>query len=378
MAQVSLIRCSSYELGVVEAAWRDCLAPFADHHFVHPGQRVALKVNLLQAQPPEKGMTTHPAVVSAAAKWVREQGATPVIVDSPGGLYTAKMLSTLYEATGMMEVAARTGAELNYDLSLSRVDCPQARALRTLDIVGAVAHADAVINLPKLKTHGLLQLTAAVKNLFGVVPGLIKGAYHARFPSVERFSTMLVDIVEYVRPVLNVVDAVVAMEGDGPSTGTLRQVGLLIAGGDAYAVDVVCADVIGMSPGSVQSIAAAARRGLSGVRVEDIELHGPSLSEVRVAPFRLPSTGTHRTRMIPDRVPSWLTSQLLAQPRAGANCTGCGVCVASCPVGAITLVNGRAVTDLRDCVHCYCCQELCPVGAVELRQTLLGRLVNLI
>lgn len=339
---------------------------------------MALKVNLLQSQPPEKGMTTHPAVVSAVAKWVRDQGATPVITDSPGGLVTTRHLRTLYETTGMSEVADRTGAELNYDLSTLRVDCPEGRALHSLDIAAAVAGADAVINLPKLKTHGLLQLTCAVKNLFGVVPGLIKGAYHARFPSIEQFSAMLVDIVGYVRPVLNVVDAVVAMEGDGPSAGTLREVGLLVTGSDAFAVDVVCAKLAGMEPQSVQTIAAAMRRGLSSGQVGDVELSGSELSEVRVAPFRLPSTGTRVTRAIPSRVPQWLVNELLARPGAGPNCTGCGTCVTGCPAGAISIVDGHAITDLKSCVHCYCCHELCPERAVELRHTLLGRLVNLV
>lgn len=378
MAKVSVVRCSSYDLDVVEAAFRNGLAALGDNKFVSAGQRVALKANLLQAQVPERGMTTHPAVVHAVARWVREQGATPVIVDSPGGPYTGRQLRKLYETTGMMQVADQTGAELNYDLSGLRVQCPEGRVLRSLDIAAAVAGADAVINLPKLKTHGLLQLTCAVKNLFGVVPGLIKGAYHARFPSIEQFSAMLVDIVAHVRPVLNVVDAVVGMEGDGPSAGTLRQVGLMVTGSDTFAVDLVCAHLVGMNPEEVQTIAAAVRRGLSSGRVGDVEIVGSELSEVRVAAFRPPSTGTRVTRVLPSRVPSWLVNQLLAQPGAGHGCTGCGVCVTGCPVGAIRIIDGRAITDLRDCVHCYCCHELCPERAVELHHTLLGRLVNLI
>lgn len=337
---------------------------------------MVLKPNLLQAQPPERGITTHPVVVAAVARWVRSTGATPVIVDSPGGLLNTRVLRKVYQATGMLAVAEETGALLNHDVSAVRVSLSGGKATQTLDALRAVEEADAIINLPKLKTHGLLQLTGAVKNLFGTVPGVTKGAYHARFPAVERFSAMLLDILGYYAPVLTVMDAVVAMEGDGPSGGDLRQVGLLLVSTDAVAVDLLATTVIGMPLASVPTMAAAVRRGLTSGRVEDVEVLGAALQDVRVKDFKRAATGTERARMIPASVPAWITNQLLARPQAGVRCIACGTCVRNCPAQAITIVSQRARMDLDRCIRCYCCHELCPVDAVELHSSPLARLLN--
>jgi uncharacterized protein (DUF362 family)/Pyruvate/2-oxoacid:ferredoxin oxidoreductase delta subunit len=378
MSRVYIARCPDYEPRNVEAALQASLqALLGGQPLLRPGQRVILKANLLQAQPPEKAITTHPTLVAAVAKWVRNAGAIPIIADSPGGLFNTRVLRQVYDATGMTAAAAESGAILNYDVGTRRVSCPAGRATKTLDALRAVVEADAIISLPKLKTHGLVQFTGATKNLFGTVPGIIKTTYHARFPMADSFSAMLIDILTYYKPVLTIMDAVVGMEGDGPSAGNPRHIGLLLASTDGVALDVVATSLIGMSPWDVPPLAAAARRGLTTGRVEDIEILGSSLEAVRVAGFQKPRTGGRHVRMVPHWVPNWITNQLLANPQAGDKCIACGVCVQNCPVQAITIVNGRARTDLKRCIHCYCCHELCPEDAVHLtsrRFTTFGRL----
>jgi uncharacterized protein (DUF362 family)/Pyruvate/2-oxoacid:ferredoxin oxidoreductase delta subunit len=291
-------------------------------------------------------------------------------------LLSSAVLQRTYEGSGMAAMAAETGAELNMNLDTMRVAVPEGRATQQLDALKVFVEADAIICLPKLKTHDLALLTGAVKNLFGTVPGIIKGTYHARFPAVDRFSAMLVDILVHYKPVLTVMDAVVGMEGDGPSGGEPRHIGLLLTSTDAVAVDVVASAIVGLDPRDVHTTRAAVRRGLTTGRVEDIELLGSALAEVSVRGFKLPRSGSQHLRMIPDIVPAWITEQLLARPRAGAKCTGCGICVENCPVQAITLVAGRTHTDYSRCIRCYCCNELCPENAVELDQPWLARLVN--
>lgn len=376
VSQVYIARCPDYNQRNVDAALHESLQALESaSSLIQAGQRVILKVNLLQGRPPEAAVTTHPALVAAVARWVRQAGATPVIADSPGGPFNAGALRHIYEVTGMRAAAEASGAELNYDVSTVDVACPEGRATHKLEAMRVIAEADAIIALPKLKTHSLTRLTGATKILFGTVPGIVKGTYHARFPSVENFSAMLIDLLCHYKPVLTVMDAIVGMEGNGPSGGEARVIGLLLTSTDAIALDVVAATIVSIDPLSVPPIAAAMRRGLTTGRVQDVQVIGTNLDAVAVRGFKFPTTGIH-TRMFPDWTPNWIIQQLLASPQAGSKCVGCSVCADNCPPRAITIVGGRARINLQRCIHCYCCHELCPENAMELHRPWLARLIS--
>jgi len=278
-----------------------------------------------------------------------------------------------------------------------QVPVDDGRALHRIDMAAAIVEADAVINLPKLKTHNLTGLTLSVKNLFGVVPGTLKIAYHGKMQETERFCQGMLDILICTKPVLNIMDAVVAMEGNGPSGGEPRPANALIVGADALAVDAVAAALVGLDPTDVATTAAAVRRGLTTGRLEDLELLGDALETLRVKGFRLGTNLSFDPGLLPGflrqllpkrdademergRVRSWssrwLTQQLLAYPEAGPTCTGCGYCARNCPVDAITIVNGRAEMDLKRCIRCYCCHELCPELAIDLKRSWLARRIG--
>ena len=377
MSRIHITRCPSYDQETVDAAVTASLQPFAaELALIKPGHKVVLKPNLLKGRSPEEAVTTHPALVAAVARWVKRLGATPIIADSPGGRFNAGVLRRVYRITGMTAVAEQTGAVLNYDTESVLIPCPEGRLTKMVDAMRVVAEADAIISLPKLKTHGLTRFTGATKNLFGTVPGLTKAAFHTKLPTVDRFSEMLIDILTHYKPVLTIMDAVIGMEGDGPSSGEPRHVGVLLTGRDGVALDVVATSIIGMPPSSVPPIAAAARRGLTTGRIEEVDILGIALGAVKVEGFKKPSTGSRDMRRVPSGLRNWVTGQLQASPVASPRCTACGVCVESCPVQAITIVNKRARMDLGRCIRCYCCHELCPVDAIDLRQPLLGRLLN--
>ncbi len=359
MARVYIGRCRSYEQAEVDGAVRRALAALGGvESYVKKGQRVLLKPNLLLLKPPETAICTHPAVVQAVATLVREAGARPLIADSPGGgaMHNERSLRSLYRITGMQAVAEATGAELNLDCAGLQVPCPEGGPLDALDIMRPAAEADVIINLPKLKTHGLLRYTGAVKNLFGLVPGRTKLDYHARLPEAARFAEMLLDLSLWARPRLTIIDAIVGMEGDGPSAGRPKEMGLLIAADDCTAADLAALDIIGMDPATVLTVRAAVQRGLSSGRASDLEVLGEGLAAAHVPGFDAPSPGF-----------ADVTLERPGDPQAGDRCTGCGVCAENCPVGAITIEGQRAQTDLERCIRCYCCQELCPQHAVELR-----------
>ena len=382
--QVYAASCPDY--GQAEGAIRALVEQMGGMgRFVRPGERIVLKANLLRAAPPESAICTHPAVVEAVARLVKEAGGTPVICDSPGGaLHKEAVLRSLYEKTGMAAAAAAAGAELAMDSSTRTVSLPEGKVLRQAEIITPVAEADGVIDLCKMKTHVLMSMTGAVKNLFGVIPGLSKVGYHATHPDHETFADVLLDLTGYVKPRLSLMDGILAMEGDGPgSSGTPRQAGLLLASANPLALDTAAGAIMNLPRQDNPVLLAAERRGLTPCRMEDVELIGGTVEELRMADYKFPaSTKSNLMDFLGPlaRPAERLCKKALSQtPRIdGAKCVGCGICAKSCPGQAIAMTapGKKARISQKACIHCYCCHELCPQKAVELHQSWLGRLLT--
>jgi len=383
--QVAIVRCPNYQQPAVDRAVRESIDLLGGMgQFVQPGQKVLLKVNLLSATPPERGIVTHPAVVEAMVRLVQEAGAYPLIADSPGASvpYTEAGLRRLYKASGLLEVAERTGADLNWDTSYEEASHPEGFLVKRLAVIRPVLEADVVISIPKLKTHVLTTFTGAIKNLFGVVPGFAKGIFHARMRNVTHFALMLLDITSLIKPALVLMDAIVGMEGNGPSSGPLRDVGVILASRDSVALDVVATSIAGFDPLKVPTLREAAARGLWTGKADDIETLGASVTEVFVPDFQPPSASPREdatlgnpffTRHFGPLITNHFT--LRPVPRRG-RCTACGDCVVSCPQQVITIVDSLAVIDYSQCIRCYCCHELCTEGAIDLERSWLGGLVH--
>ncbi|WP_240984035.1 DUF362 domain-containing protein [Acididesulfobacillus acetoxydans] len=345
--------------------------------FVRPGQRVFLKVNLLMKKRPEEAVTTHPSVVEAVVRLVREAQGVPVIGDSPGGPYTVTALRAVYARTGLKEVSERTEATLNEDVGQVTVSHPGGKIVRSLVLTRSVAEADVVITLSKLKTHAMMTFTGAVKILFGAIPGLLKAEYHVRMPATKDFANLLVDITTCVKPALSIMDGVVAMEGEGPSAGRPRNLGALLLSEDPFALDVVATGLIGLKPEKVPTIMAARERGLVS-RMDQVTLKGDDRSLWRIQDFVVPqAVGVNFLDGAP--LPAFLRSFILnrVRPRPSFKhelCKGCGDCVNNCPAKALTMNEaGCPLVDLDVCIRCFCCQELCPQKAVEIVRPLLAR-----
>ncbi len=348
------------------------------NHFVQTGQKVLLKVNLLMKKPPEAAVTTHPALVEAIINKIHALGAKVIIADSPGGPFTRSWLKGIYHDTGMEEVAARTGAQLNWNFEQQEYPNPEGKILKHITLAKIIKEVDVVISMAKLKTHGFTIYTGAVKNLFGTIPGLLKAEYHLRMSDVRDFCDMLVDVAQFVKPELSIMDAVIAMEGAGPSAGDPKQVGLLAASTNPHALDLACCHLIGIEPKRVFTLQKAIDRGLIPMDIKGLEIRGIDINNFKPIPFKVPITS--RARHVPIPLPARLDAFFykILRPYPYFNhekCVGCAVCARDCPAKCIKMVNGKAQADLSSCIRCFCCQELCSYQAVEIKRGKLSRLL---
>lgn len=365
---MTVVRCGDYQESAVREALGRALRPLGGMAaFVREGQRVLLKPNLLSAKEPSRAITTHPNIIEAAVDEVRGVGGVPFVGDSPGG--AIRGINRVWVSTGMKEMAERSGVELvNFEASGSKgIEFGK----YTFFVSKPVLEADVIINLCKLKTHSLTLLTCAVKNMFGVIPGFRKGEQHKLYPKSGEFSEMLVNLYKLVTPSLNIVDAVIAMEGDGPSSGRPCRLGLLLAGDDAVAVDAVAGDIIGLPEDLIDTTRIAAEMGLGEGRLGNINLVGDGVG-ARPERFELPSNTLQR--LVPRPVAKLIAPLVRVKPVIDPQrCTGCGFCSENCPVKCISKAGNIYVIDDKSCVKCLCCHELCPDSSIDVKLSWLAR-----
>jgi len=377
MIKVSLRFCENYEIDNVTECLRKSIADLGGFvPYINPGERVLLKVNLLMKKKPEEASTTHPAFVQALVVLLQEYGAKVIIADSPGGPFTKSMLKGIYKATGMEAVAEATGAELNRNTESVEREVPNALLLRKMTVTDYLNDVDKVISVSKLKTHGMMTFTGAVKNLFGIIPGLKKAEYHMNLPKHDDFADALIDVCLCANPVLSFMDGIIGMEGAGPSAGEPRAVNCILAGTSPYHLDKVAVSIINLPQGDVPTIRRSVARGLCVEGISDVELVGGRVEDFLVKDFDVPKT----KEIMSLKMPKWLKrffSKIL-QPRPvfdKKTCNGCADCKKLCPAKIIEMQDNRPVIDLDACIRCFCCQELCPRKAITIyRPFLLRRL----
>ena len=280
-SRVALVRCEDYDLDAVhEAVGRGLALLGGPERFVHPGERILLKPNLLVASSPESAVTTHPAVFRAAVRHLSASCGALVWGDSPA----LGRAAGAGKRAGLAAVAEEECVALA-DFSSGRVaSFPEGRLIKQFTIASGVLDVDGIVSLPKLKTHGLTRMTGAIKNQFGCVPGMLKGEFHVRMNTAQRFSQMLVDLNRLLRPRLFIMDGIMAMEGNGPRGGDPRRLSLLLLSDDPVALDATVCRIIGLDPALVPTITWGDAWGLG--TATDIELIGDPLESFHVPGFR--------------------------------------------------------------------------------------------
>lgn len=381
MKEVALVRCNSYDPEECREAMEKVLAPLGGLNWVQAGMRIVIKANLVSAMKPEQAATTHPELLCALVRALVGRGARVVVGDSPGGLYNATFLNRVYKITGMEQVEA-AGAELNRDFSQKEARFADAYVAKQFSYTGYLDNADAIISFAKLKSHGMMSLSAATKNLFGAVPGTIKPEYHFRYPDPMDFAGMILDLNRYFKPRLYLVDGVIAMEGNGPTAGTPRHMGVLLAGTDCHRLDMVCARLIGQDPMDVPTLRAAVKYGLLPENIDDPKLEEQIASFVQPDFQRIEGQkGFQFENVLPGKFgllfSKIASNALRSKPKLmKSECVGCGVCKNVCPANAIEIVNGKAMIERKKCIRCFCCQEFCPKGAMKVHRALPARILN--
>ncbi|MBN2412452.1 DUF362 domain-containing protein [candidate division KSB1 bacterium] len=377
--KVYIVHCPNYEQ-VIEKMTELLKLAGGMEQFVHKDEKIVLKPNLLMAAAPEKHVSTHPAVVAAVGKLVKRIGAKTVIIDSAGSGYphNKKTFERVYNKCGMADAAALSGVSLSYDTSYQVVSYPQGKLIKRFEIISPVYHADGLINLCKLKTHGFMSMTGAIKNCFGVIPGLTKPGYHAKLQKKALFAGMLLDLAYYVSPRLSIMDAVIGMEGEGPNAGNPRHLGWLLASANPLALDIVAGEIMGLDRKNNPVLMEAEKRGIIPNRLEDIELVGAKKTDLRVQDFKLPSTVLRETgnRLLAIVSPLMRQSFSMRPVIIEDKCTACGTCRDACPVHVITIENKVAKIDNKNCIRCYCCHEMCQHDAITLQGGTIYRMFN--
>ena len=381
MPKVMVMKCDHYQVETIRIKLESALMLLGGVHRLIPrGSRVFLKVNLLTGKEPSEAVTTHPAVVQALASLLLEAGMEVTIGDSPGGPFLSGRMDRIYRITGMKKAAEMSGARLNQNLESGEVVFPQAFRLKRFDMMQAVLEADAVISLCKMKTHSMTQMTGAVKNVFGVMPGLTKAALHFRFPQLEDFAHAMVDICEKVNPIISVMDGIEAMEGPGPSAGAVNQAGVLLVSTCPHHLDLAAARWMGMDPNQAPLLFAARQRELCHLDGRNLEWVGIRPESVNQKPFKMPPTHEPDFLLRYGSTPFLgrmlqVFSQRYMRPKPVINlfrCIRCGECAVICPAQVITMTPDPVIR-MDACIRCFCCQEICPVKAVEIKRS---RLLN--
>lgn len=375
MSKVFVYKCKDYyEDG--EEVINKIISSFDVLKNIKPYTNVVIKANLVSAFDPDKGATTHYLFIKYLTNYLLSKKCNVTIGDSPGGLYNKNHLDHVYKVTKMN----LTNANLNANFSISKAVFNDAKVLKTFEYTSYLAKADIIINFSKLKTHAMMGMSAAVKNMFGVIPGTVKTQYHYRFPKHDSFANMLIDINEYFKCSINIIDAVIGMEGNGPTMGDPKQIGCVLASSNPYELDYVASKIISLNYKLVETIKQSINRKL--LNINNVELND-DINKYIIKDFKNNSVLNNIEFYKNDKgffkkIYSKVSERIfLSKPVCNKKvCKGCEKCANICPQKAIIMKNNKPIIDRNKCIKCYCCQEFCPFGAMKAKKTIISKLLK--
>ena len=368
--KVYIYRCESYN--------KEALRPVIDDYFtgsdVFNGKKVLLKPNMLQAHDPSENVTTRPELVETVAEYVIDNGGTCAVGDCPSGRGRENVIAAA-EKTGFLGICRRLNIEFEHfeGQDMIPVEVKNGRIYEKIFLAANYFKYDIVVNMPKLKTHGLTVFTLGVKNMMGLIPGLGKSDMHRKATRTEDFVGALADLYSVVKPAYTILDAVEAMHGSGPVGGSTIKLNRIFMSQDANALDAVAEDMCGIDPHKVRLTREIANRSLGNIdNIVTVKKYDGADNEfVEFKVPILPSLG----EIVPGWVASILSFLLRTRPSVKKNtCVKCGKCSEVCPADAVAYSSsGYPVFNVDICVRCFCCAERCPKSAIVEKKNWLAR-----
>lgn len=326
-----------------------------------------IKPNMINSRKSDEGVTTDPRIVSSIIEILRNSGCEIYVGDSPGNAYPGRARK-IFEATGMLYVIENLRAKfIEFETIPPKRININGKILKSIAIAAPVLE-NKIINVPKLKTHTQTLMTGAIKNIsMGSIPGSGKAYVHRVGITPKKMAMAIIDIYSIIKPMisLNIMDAIVCMEGNGPTNGIPIRLNKILVSRDALALDMIAFKMAGLEPSKVPYINEAIRRGIGPKSYNDIPILGDSFEIIK---FKLPSTFVIKAySLLSYFAPIIMHSVKINYEK----CTSCGNCASSCPMGAIS-IKGKAVINKSKCIRCYVCHEVCEFGAIDLKKSFLA------
>ncbi len=368
--KVEIRKIDAYQPDLIKAAIESFLSSPRSFRLDN-AKTVLIKPNLLGAFAPEKAVTTHPVVLEALIKYLLEIGKEVWLGDSPGGSGNVKQI---WQVTGMQELADKYPIKL-VNLASFGVQEFDINGCK-LQISKIVWQVDAVISVSKYKTHSLMAYTGAIKNLYGLVPGMVKTEYHKLYPDTDGFGHMIASLHKTIkhRITYHIMDGIIGMEGAGPSAGKPRNFGLLFGSSSAPALDYIASSYMGFQLKQVKYLREVLHD--EGIIPSQIE-YPVSFTDFHIAKVDFQTAGlrSQMMRYIPGFVKLIVKRMFVFYPFITESCQACMICVKSCPVQTIKVgFNGVPAIDTDKCIRCLCCHELCPHHAIIIKKSPLAKL----
>lgn len=366
--KVSSVKCESYDLQEVYAALKEAIKKI---DFQLPfNKKVLIKPNIMSQNKPDQHSITHYSIVEVLCQLLKENNCRILIGDSIA-FYQKGLTRKAFETSKIKEVAIKYGAKIiPFDEEkLVKVSINNS-VLNELYIPECILEADMVINACKLKTHGGMRLSGALKNMFGCLPGGYKQLIHMWSKNDYELSDIMLDIHKIIKPAISVMDAVISLDGGPSAIGKPVRTSRILASVNAGSLDLAACMIMGYEPNHIPLLICAKNRSMIS-DFDDIELQGDFIP-------------THFKKLVKGDIleqygkPGIFVKHTYVSPTVrNSKCINCGICQKFCTVGAFIIKENEVAIDHQRCIKCYGCLHICPVKAITIKSSNINKFIRI-